>query len=117
MNKKETLKVGEGTVKKWVKDALAEYGAYYFMPVQTGIGASGVDFHCVIGIHSERLGIMLPISFFVETKDFGEEPTERQKLFIADRKERQGAITFVIDGIVGVNKLKAWLATITEKGY
>jgi len=35
----------EGKVKAEVKKYLKDLGAYYFMPVQTGYGAAGVDFY------------------------------------------------------------------------
>ena len=56
----------EGKVKEKVSKLLREYGVYYFMPVQTGYGPAGLDYHCVF-----RAGT-LPIAFFVEAKDEGE---------------------------------------------
>lgn len=38
----------EGVLKKQVKDYLDERGAYYFMPVQFGMGAATVDFLCCV---------------------------------------------------------------------
>jgi len=99
----------EYQVKKWVKDVLKEYNVYYFMPVQTGKGAAGVDFHCVV----KWCGF--PLAFFIETKKFGKVPTERQYLFAKYRKEHQNAKTFVIDGMVGVNKLRAWLEKLKQQ--
>jgi hypothetical protein len=73
------------------------------MPVQTGLGASGLDFHCVIPWRG------IPLSFFVETKKFGKEPTDRQNLFIQERKEKQNAKTFIVDGRATLNELEKWL--------
>jgi hypothetical protein len=98
----------EDQVKTWVKDVLREYNVYFFMPVQTGYGATGLDFHCVVNWHS------IPLAFFIETKKFGKEPTDRQTLFIEQRKKHQNATTFVIDGMVGVNRLKAWLEKLRK---
>ena len=39
------MRTPEGKVKAEVKKYLKEIGAYYFMPVQTGYGAAGVDFY------------------------------------------------------------------------
>jgi hypothetical protein len=99
----------EAEVKKWVKDVLHKYNVYYHMPVQTGIGAAGVDFHCVV-----KTVKGFPLGFFIEVKKFGKVPTDRQKLFIQERKEKQNARTFVIDGMVGVNKLEYWIEAITR---
>jgi hypothetical protein len=93
----------EAQVKKWVKEVLDEYNVYYFMPVQMGIGAAGLDFHCVVKWKG------FPLAFFIETKEFGKVPTDRQQLFMNDRKKEQNATTFVIDGMVGVSKLREWL--------
>lgn len=106
---KKDFENSEADVKKWVKDVLREYNVYFFMPVQTGYGATGVDFHCVVN----WCGI--PFAFFIETKEFGKEPTDRQTLFIDQRKKHQNATTFVIDGMVGVNKLEAWLKALRRR--
>ena len=106
MAKTKGIDHSEAEVKKWVKEVLNKYNVYYFMPVQTGYGAAGLDFHCVV-----KAG-KFPYAFFIETKEFGKEPTERQDLFIRERKKHQNAKTFVIDGMVGVNELEEWLATL-----
>jgi hypothetical protein len=104
MNKiDKLLDHSEADVKRWVKEVLKEYNVYYFMPVQGGIGAAGLDFHCVVKWRN------IPISFFIETKKLHGEPSTRQTLFIKQRKEQQNASTFVVDGRVGVNKLRTWL--------
>lgn len=41
----------EGKVKAEIKKYLDSIGAYYFMPVQTGYGAAGLDFYCCITGH------------------------------------------------------------------
>ena len=98
----------EATVKLWVKEVLKEYNVYYLMPVQSGLGSTGVDFHCVV-----KFG-KLALAFFIETKRFGKELTERQFMFASARLRNQGALTFVIDGRVGVNKLRAWLEQLKQ---
>ena len=98
----------EAQVKTWIKKVLDHYDVYYFMPVQSGYGATGVDFHCVV-----RAG-KFPYAFFIEAKEFGKETTERQNLFIGKRKKHQNAKTFVIDGMVGVNELREWLEALRQ---
>jgi hypothetical protein len=105
---KQDFENEESQVKKWIKEVLNEYNVYYFMPVQGGYGATGLDFHCVVNWCS------LPLAFFIEAKEFGKEPTPRQDLFIKQRRQQQKARTFVIDGMVGVNELRAWLEKLKQ---
>jgi hypothetical protein len=107
--KKQDFENEEPEVKRWIKDVLKEYKVYALMPVQTGRGAAGLDFHCVV----EWCGIAL--AFFIEAKEFGKEPTERQDLFIKQRRREQKAKTFVIDGMVGVNELRVWLEKLRQQ--
>lgn len=86
----------EGKVKDKVKKLLQEFGAYYFMPVQTGFGAPTIDF---LACHNGRfLGI--------ETKAPGKKPTPRQEVTMG-RINAAGGKTLVIDG--DTEKLLAWL--------
>jgi hypothetical protein len=107
---KQDFENEEAEVKKWIKDVLREYNVYYFMPVQGGYGAAGLDFHCVVNWRN------IPLAFFIEAKEFGKEPTTRQALFIEQRRKHQHARTFVIDGMVGVNKLRGWLEKLKQQG-
>ncbi len=68
-----------------VKKLLTKYGAYMFMPVQSGYGAPGLDFY---GCHKGRM-------FAVETKRPGKHLTPRQEL-IKEAVEKAGGIVFVI---------------------
>lgn len=77
----------EGKVKDKVKRLLKKYGCYYFMPVQTGYGASTLDILACAG------GVFLSI----ETKAPGKKPTPRQELCIADIR-LAGGVVFVCDG-------------------
>ena len=81
----------EGKTKDSISRVLKAFGVYYFMPVQGGFGAAGVDYHCVV-----RRGDTA-VAFFIEAKKPGGEPTGRQADFLADRREKQRAKTFVID--------------------
>ena len=94
---------------------------YSFMPVQYGMGASGVDYHCVAGKYFQIgfLVEMVPIAFFIEAKKPGGEPTDRQDNFLRDRREKQNCKTFVIDddptinqGNGGIDELVKWLEEI-----
>jgi hypothetical protein len=107
--RKQEFDEPEATVKKWIKDVLKEYNVYYLMPVQAGKGATGVDFHCVVNWCN------VPLAFFIEAKEFGKEPTDRQALFAEQRRIHQRAKTFIIDGMVGVNQLRAWLEKLEQQ--
>ena len=111
----------EGRVKKNIRRVLDSFGAYYLMPVQYGIGATGVDFHCVTRLDYVIDGkvVPVPLAFFIEAKKPGGEPTGRQDLFLRERREKQGARTFVIDddpsieqGSGGIDELVQWLEGI-----
>jgi hypothetical protein len=111
----------EGRVKKKVTELLKTFPSVYsFMPVQHGLGASGLDYHCVVG-KMFQFGIvaeMIPIAFFIETKKPGGEPTQRQEDFIKERYVKQNARTFIIDEDPSINKgkglddLALWLGEI-----
>ena len=76
----------EGKVKRRVKDALKQAGAYQFWPVQTGLGARTLD---CLGSHRGR-------AFAIETKAEGQRLTEQQE-WIKQKIELSGARVFVID--------------------
>jgi hypothetical protein len=113
----------EGRVKQNITRILKSFPfVYAFMPVQYGMGASGVDYHCVAGkLYQFGLLVeMVPVAFFIEAKKPGEDPTERQDLFLKARREKQNCKTFVIDEDPsiskggGLNELTAWLQEIEE---
>ena len=114
----------EGRVKKNIRRVLDNFPfVYSFMPVQMGLGASGLDFHCVAGklFQIGFLVELIPVAFFIEAKKPGGEPTDRQETFAKERKEHQNAITFVIDddptimkGNGGIEKLVQWLEAIEK---
>ena len=90
----------EGKIKNMIKDVLDAYGCYYFMPVQTGLGASGLDFHCVI--HGR--------AFFIEAKrDELVEPTNRQHFLINTLRSKHNCEVFVVGGIQSLKQLSTWL--------
>lgn len=96
----------EGKVKDAVKKFLREQGAYYFMPVQNGMGAPGLDFHCC---YRGR-------AFFIETKAPGAKLTERQQL-TRGSMELAGGMVFVIDGVEekDMYQLKNWFYWVQEQ--
>lgn len=114
----------EGRVKKNISRVLASFPSVYsFMPVQHGIGAAGVDYHCVAGKYFVLEGRleMVPVAFFIEAKKPGGEPTGRQDTFLKDRREKQNCKTFVIDddpsikgGMGNIEELTEWLQAIEE---
>lgn len=88
----------EGRVKDRVKKVLTSLDAYWFCPVQNGMGAPGLDF-----MHIQIPGV--PV-FAIETKAPGEKPTVRQQRTI-DSIRKAGGTVFVIDGDFG--ELGQWL--------
>ena len=92
----------EGKVKRAVNKLLDHPRIYAFMPVQNGMGAAGLDYHCAV------LTDLGTLAFFVETKAPGKKPTPRQDMLIA-RLRGIDAKVFVIDGEAGLNELRLWL--------
>jgi hypothetical protein len=82
----------ESKVKQAVKRVLDAFDVYFFMPVNTGLGAAGVDFHCVVKVSylMDAGWMQAPIAFFIETKEEGKKPTARQELFLEERRAKQG---------------------------
>lgn len=77
----------EGKVKAKVSKVLKEYGAYYHMPVQNGMGKSSLDYVCC---HKGRF-------LAIETKTEKGKLTLRQEATI-DEMQKAGAIVLVIRG-------------------
>jgi len=92
-------RTAEGVIKDMVNAVLKRNGAYYFCPVQNGLGAAGLDYHCCLG----------PVAFFIETKAPGKAPTPRQEKLIGEHRAR-GTKVFVIDSQAGAMELDRWLA-------
>lgn len=88
----------EGAVKDKVRKVLKEYGVYWFMPVQAGFGAPGLDFHCSYN----------GLAMFIETKAGNKKPTPRQETTI-ENIEKSGGKVFVINEVTGTEELEAWL--------
>jgi hypothetical protein len=103
-------KTPEGKVKEKIRGVLQKYGAYYFQPVQMGIGAAGLDFHCTIACGEFAL------AFFVEAKEEGKHVTPRQAHFIEER-EKQKCKCFIVDNDVTLRELDRWLYGMTGDYY
>lgn len=96
----------EGKVKEQVKKLLKEYGAYYHMPVQNGMGAPTLDFICCMG--GRYLGI--------ETKSPGKLATARQQKTMQEINAA-GGITLVVDGSAAhMQQLRYWLTFTVTTG-
>jgi hypothetical protein len=90
----------EGKIKAKVKRILDQFKCYYFMPVQMGYGAAGLDFHCLLPI--------LALAFFIETKAPGRMLTPRQDNLV-NHLRNLGVKVFVIWDDVTLAELKEWL--------
>lgn len=77
----------EGKVKEKVKKLLKEFGVYYHMPVQNGMGKPSLDFVCC---HKGRF-------LAIETKTEKGKLTTRQQVTM-DEMQAAGAIVLVIRG-------------------
>lgn len=105
----------ERSVKQDVIEQLTAPDIYYFMPVQMGYGASGLDFHCAIVVRN------LCIAFWIETKRTNQntgvhsELTDRQEKLVADLRGRMKAKVFVIYNYAGIQELKEWIALMRSK--
>lgn len=104
--KKEASNILESEVKERVKRHLKKHGAYWFMPVQTGYGASTLDF---LVCHGGRF-------LAIETKRPGKDMTARQML-VAEKIVDAGGHVLVIGNeyyadlntFSGESELEAWL--------
>jgi hypothetical protein len=86
----------EGKVKARVKKLLAPYlnfGLWYYMPVQNGMGTPVLDF---IGCYKGQF-------FAIETKAPGGKPTKRQELTMTQMRQA-GAAVMVIDSEESANR-------------
>jgi hypothetical protein len=95
----------ESKIKIKVKEILHIYNCYWFCPVQMGIGAAGLDFHCYVTVGDYA------IAFFIETKRYGLVPTPRQQNLI-DFHELKKARCFVVDNEGSLQVLERWLQEV-----
>lgn len=95
----------EGKVKIRVKKVLAEFSAWYHMPVQNGMGAPSLDF----------VGCFLGWFFAVETKAGDKQPTPRQE-HTMQQMRAAGAEVFLVNEVSGLDLLRNWLTRKREEG-
>lgn len=90
----------EGKIKDKIKILLAEYHVYWLMPVQTGYGAAGLDFHCV-----------LPggLAFFIEAKANDKAPITAREDKLLEKIHSMGIQTFIVEDDQSLRKLRMWL--------
>jgi hypothetical protein len=88
----------EGRVKAQVKRWLRSLNAYWFCPVQNGMGSPALDF-----MHVQVPGV--PV-FAIETKAPGKTLTVRQQRTVDDIRAA-GGVVFVVDGCV--KEMEQWL--------
>lgn len=88
----------ESKVKAKVKKLLKDHGVYWLMPVQNGMGAPALDFHCC---HQGRY-------FGIETKAGNKRPTPRQEITMSDIR-LAGGLAFLINEVEGLQELQDWL--------
>tara|TARA_R110002167_G_scaffold117114_2_gene292802 strand:- start:11230 stop:11565 length:336 start_codon:yes stop_codon:yes gene_type:complete len=100
------LSTPEGAVKKKIKAMLNKHGVYSFMPVQNGMGAAALDYHCAV----PPAGLAL----MVEAKAPGKKATLRQEVTM-QQMESAGARTIVIDGD-NMDELEELIATMVLLG-
>lgn len=93
----------EGKVKERVKQLLKQYGVYWHMPVQNGMGAPSLDLICC------AKGRYLAI----ETKAGNGKPTARQAQTI-QQIQLAGGRAFVINETSGLELLETWLKEIND---
>lgn len=93
----------EGKVKDKVKKLLKQYGVYYHMPVQNGMGSPTLDFICCFRGHY----------IAIETKAPGGKPTERQTMTMAQIADA-GGIVYVISEQAHLDVLERKLFNLSE---
>jgi hypothetical protein len=99
----------EGRVKKQVKQWLEDHGAYYYMPMQNGMGRSGIpDFICCLPWLNGRM-------VAIETKAPGKRSNTTRN---QDRELRSinkaGGHAVVVDDVSQLAALEAVYAGKTE---
>ena len=94
----------EGKVKARVRATLKKAGAYAFMPVQTGLGATTLDL--LVCINGQFLAI--------ETKAEKGQITPRQWV-VADAIVAAGGWAIFVRGLDGAKEFEQWLLQYPEQ--
>lgn len=99
----------EGRVKDRVKRMLKAFECYYFMPVQGGRGAAGLDFHCVAPPGR---------AFFIETKapkkDGAARSLSPRQESTAKTMRAAGAPVFVVNRDEDILAVAQWVNEVAE---
>lgn len=93
----------EGKVKLAVRNVLTKLEAYWFCPVQTGMGARTLDF--LVCYRGKFFGI--------ETKKEGGQPTKLQEVCMR-KIQASGGECVVIDSVDKADFLEHWMRTHAE---
>lgn len=96
----------EAKVKMAVRKVLERMRAYFFMPVQSGMGSRTLDFLICYRGHF----------FSVETKAPGEKPTALQESCIK-KIIKAGGDAIVIDSVEKAELLEHWMKTHANPDY
>ena len=91
----------EGKVKNDIDKVLKRYGAYWFKPVQTGLGTRTLDY----------LGCYCGNFFSIEAKRENQHMTDSQRV-IASTMRKAGAKVFEINEVTGTAELEAWFRSV-----
>lgn len=97
----------EGITKKKIAEILQKYEAYYFMPVQNGMGAPGLDFHCILS----------GLGFCVEAKawDTDKDMTARQ-VQTTNKIVKAGGKVFMVRDEITLAQLENWMVMVLLTG-
>ena len=88
----------EGKVKARISAALKTAGAYYFMPVQNGMGAPSLDY----------IGCINGKFFAIEAKAGDKQMTLRQAR-TAETMRGADAAVFLVNDVGGLDEVVAWI--------
>lgn len=96
----------EGKIKRKLREKLRQLPAcYVFMPVQTGLGASTLDYLCCVNGHF----------IAIETKAPRGKMTPRQNVVMAEMLEA-GGLVFAVDSEETIDQCIARLALLSKFG-
>ena len=93
----------EGRIKAKVDALLKKYSVYYLKPVQNGMGAPALDYHCILN----------GCGFCIETKAPGKTLTPRQ-METTRRIVRAGGVVWEISADEHIDQLEAWLIIVSQ---
>lgn len=83
----------EAGIKRQIREWLKAIGAYYFAPVQMGMGTQGVDIYACVKGRFVAIEVKVP----------GKRPTPRQMITLSDA-ERAGAVAMWVTSLLEVQQ-------------